>query len=205
MLSSPTVLNGNVSLQCPTAEYPCRAQSRRVSTQCPTATAEYPCSAQPQIIPAVSPQCPPQSTHAMPNRNRRASLQCPPQSTHAMPNRNRRVSLQCPTAEHPRNAQPYPCSAHNRRVSTQCPSATAEYPCSAPTTKYPCSAQPHNIYAVHNHQVSLQCPAAKRMHYIDRAIIASGWGCSKWIIYYYCYCYFLLLCLVRDALSCART
>ena len=58
----PSILavpNHQVSLQCPTAEYPCSAQpqsiravpNRRVSVQCPTA--EYPCSAQPLSILAV--------------------------------------------------------------------------------------------------------------------------------------------------------
>ena len=76
--SIPAVPNHQVSLQCPTAEYPCGAQppsipampNHQVSLQCPTA--EYVCSAQPQSIPLVP---------------------------------NRRVCLQCPTAEYPYTAQ----------------------------------------------------------------------------------------------------
>ena len=65
MLSSPDwkltlVTNHQVSLQCPTAEYPYTAQpqsvpavlNHKVSLQCPTA--KYPCSAQLQSIPPVS-------------------------------------------------------------------------------------------------------------------------------------------------------
>ena len=58
--SIPAVPNHQVSLQCPTAEYPYTAQPQSipavlnhyVSLQCPTA--KYPCSAQLQSIPAVS-------------------------------------------------------------------------------------------------------------------------------------------------------
>ena len=58
-LSIPAVPNHQVSLLCPTAEYPCSAQpssipavpNHQVSPQCPTA--EYPYTAQPQSIPAV--------------------------------------------------------------------------------------------------------------------------------------------------------
>ena len=115
--------------------------------------ATYPCSAQPQSI------------HAMPNRNRRVSLQCP---TAEYPYSAQPPSIPAvPTAEYPRNAQPQPQSipaVPNHEVSLQCP--TAQY-----------------IFAVRNHQVSLQCPTAKRMHCISRAMMASGWGCSKWIIW----------------------
>ena len=110
--SISAVPNHQVSLQCPTAEYPCSAQpmsipalpNRRVSLHCPTAkvspqcsTTKYPRSAQPQSIPAVS---------------------------------NCKVSLQCPTAEYPGSVQPPNIPAGpNRKVSLQCP--TAEYPWSA--------------------------------------------------------------------------
>ena len=121
--------NRTVSLQCPTAEYPCSAQppsipampNRRVSLQCPTA--EYACSAQPPKIPAVpnrqvSLQCPtaeyPCSAH-----NHKASQQCPTAG-------HRRVSLQCPTAEYPCSAQPQSISIlPNRRISTLRASFTA--------------------------------------------------------------------------------
>ena len=76
--SIPAVPNHHVSLQCPTAEYPCSAQplsipavpNCKVSLQCPAA--EYPCSVQPPDIPAGP---------------------------------NRKVSLQCPSAEYPWSAQ----------------------------------------------------------------------------------------------------
>ena len=72
------VTNHQVSLQCPTAEYPCSTQPQsfltlpncKVSLQ--SSTTKYPRSAQPQSIPAV-PNC--------------------------------KVSLQCPTAEYRCSAQ----------------------------------------------------------------------------------------------------
>ena len=77
--SIPAVPNHQISLQRPTAEYPCSAQlqsipavsNHQISLQGPTA--EYPCSARPPSIPAAP---------------------------------NRRVSLQCPTAKYPCSAQP---------------------------------------------------------------------------------------------------
>ena len=87
----PAGPNQKVSLQCPSAEYPCNAQpqsiltlpNRKVSLQCPTA--KYPRSAQPQSIPAV-PNC--------------------------------RVSLQCPTTKYPCSAQPQSIpGVPNSRVS----------------------------------------------------------------------------------------
>ena len=109
--------NDQVSLQCPTAEYPCSVQPPkilavpkcRVSLQC--RTADYPCSAQLQSIPAVP---------------------------------KRRVSLQCPTAEYPYTAQPqsiptakYPGSAQLQSI----PAVSNHQEClQGPTEKYPCSA-----------------------------------------------------------------
>ena len=125
------VTNHQVSLQCPTAEYPCSAQpqsipavpNRRDSLHCPTA--KYPCIAQLQSIPAVP--------------NHRVSPQCPtaeipytaqPQSIPAVP--NCKVSLQCPTTKYPCRAQPKNITAvPNRRVSLECPTAEYQYSCSA--------------------------------------------------------------------------
>ena len=95
------MLNGSLSRQCPTTEYPCSASpasipavpNRRValqvpnhgvSLQCPTT--EYPCSAQPPSIPSMP---------------------------------SRRVSLQCPTTEYPCSAQPpsIPAAVPKRKVS----------------------------------------------------------------------------------------
>ena len=84
----PAVPNHQVSLQCPTAEYPCNAQpqsipavpNRKVSLQCPPT--KYPCSAQALLILAVLNGCAePQNVPAVPNR--RVSLEVP----------NRRVSI----------------------------------------------------------------------------------------------------------------
>ena len=91
--SVPAVPNRQVSLQCPSAEYPCSAQpqiiltlpKRKVSLQC--STTKYPRSAQPQSIPAV-PNC--------------------------------GVSLQCPTAKYPCRAQPKSIPAvPNRKATTE--------------------------------------------------------------------------------------
>ena len=129
--SIPAVPNHQVSLPCPTAEYPCSAQppsipavpDHQVSLQCPTA--EYPCSAQPLSI------------FTLPNR--KLSLQCSttkyprsdqPQSIPAVP--NCRVSLQCPATKYPCRAQPKSIpTVPNRRVSLQCPTAEYQYSCSA--------------------------------------------------------------------------
>ena len=133
----PAGPNQKVSLQCPTAEYPCSAQPkylcsaqaqsipavpRKVSLHCPTA--KYPCSAQRK----VSSQCP---TAKYP-----CSAQL--QSIPAVP--NCRVSLQCPTTKYPCRAQPKSIPAvpngrvslqPNRRVSLECPTAEYQYSCSA--------------------------------------------------------------------------
>ena len=149
--------NHQVSLQCPTAEYPCSAQPQSIlavphcrgSLQC--RTAEYARSAQPPSIPAVP---------------------------------NRRVSLQCPTAEYPYTAQPQSIPAvlplsilavPNCKVSLQCP-----------TAKYPCSAQvvPNRRVSIFLQRV---CSAARKTvkgggagkRYTSCEITALGWGCSK--------------------------
>ena len=98
-ISIPAMLNGCAQPQSIPA-----VPNHQISLQCPTA--KYPCSAQPSSIPAV----PPPSIHAMPNR--KVSLQCPtaeypcsvqPPNIPAVP--NRKVSLQCPSAEYPWSAQ----------------------------------------------------------------------------------------------------
>ena len=80
--SIPAVPNRQVSLQCPTAKYPCSAQpqniltlpNRKVSLQC--STAKYPCSAQPK----ASLQCPtaeyPWSAQQQSSNILAAHLQC---------------------------------------------------------------------------------------------------------------------------------
>ena len=121
--SIPAVPNHQVSLPCPTAEYPCSAQpsipavpNHQVSLQCPTN--EYPCT---------------QSILTLPNR--KVSLQCSttkypcsaqPQSIPAVP--NCRVSLQRPTTKYPCRARPKSIPAvPKRRVSVECPTAKYQY------------------------------------------------------------------------------
>ena len=126
---------GNASRMSPTAKYPCSAQppsipavpNRRVSLQCPTA--EYPCSAEPQnILTLPSP----------------AKYPCSAQRLSILAVPNCKVSLQCPAAEYPCSVQPPNIPAGpNRKESLQCP--TAEYPWSA-------QQQSMNILAAH-----LQC------------------------------------------------
>ena len=152
--SIPAVPNHQVSLQCPTADYPCSAQP-------PSPTTKYPCSAQP----IVSLQC-------LANvANRKVSLQCPttkypcsaqPQSI--LTPLNRKVSLQCSTTKYPCSAQPQSIPrVPNCRVSLQCP-----------TTKYPCRAQPKSTPAVKKRRVSLECPTAKYQYSCSAYAVLQG-------------------------------
>ena len=114
----PAVPNHQVSLQCPTAGYPCSAQplgipavlNRRVTLHC--STTKYACCAQPLGILAVP--------------NRKVSLQCPTANIPAAP--NCRVSLQCPITKYPCRAQRKSILAvPNRRVSLEYPTAEYQY------------------------------------------------------------------------------
>ena len=107
--SIPTLPNHQVSLQCPTAEYPCSAQppsipavpNCKICLQCPAA--EYPCSVQPSNIPAGS---------------------------------NRKVSLQCPTAKYACSAQLQSIPAVSKhQISQQGP--TEKYPCRSQAQNIP--------------------------------------------------------------------
>ena len=141
--------NQKVSLQCPTAEYPCSAQpkypsvpKRRVSQQCPTA--KYPYTAQPQSIPAV-PQL--QSVLAVPNR---------------------RVSLQCPTAKYPCSAQLRSTPAMSNHQSAQ-PQSIPGVPNSRVSIflQRICSAARKTV------------EGGQGKRYTSSAITALRWGCSK--------------------------
>ena len=123
MLSPPSarslaaVLNGNGSLQCPTAKYP-----GRISLQCPTN--KSPSNAQLPTTSAV--------------RSRRILLQCRDAEHPAVP--NRRVSLQRPTAEYPCSAQPTVSLQCPWQRIPAVPKPTISFQCSM--AKYPCHAQP---------------------------------------------------------------
>ena len=143
--------NYQVSLQCPTAEYPCSALPQSILTlpndhaslQCPTA--EDPCSAQPPSIPAVP---------------------------------NRRVFFwQSSTTKYPCSAQPPSIPAvPNCKASLECPTAKYHHFCSAFAVlrKAVDKGQGNVIYtfcAITALRWGKRCTSC--------AITAVGWGCSK--------------------------
>ena len=162
------MLNGNVSLQCPTAEYPCRAQppsipavpnNSTVSLQRPTATAEYSCSTQQQSIPAVL--------------NPTVSLHpCSAQAHSISAAFNGKVSLSCPALAMPNpTAFNRPCGA---KLFLQCL----------------CNAARKTVWVGGGGGIRVGGGGRQT----SCAITALGPGCSKYIVFFFDEFIYLFFC-----------
>ena len=128
--SIPAVPNHQISLQWPTTKYPCSAQQQPQSMPAALNSIEYPCSAQPHGIPAVP-----------------------------------MTMYPCSAQTHSISAVPSPFNAEPHSICL----------CSA-KLQYSCSA----FQVLQGRQFKGE-GAGK--HYISCAIMAFGWGCSKQIIF----------------------